>query len=105
MARPYLLEGLKFDMRIYVLMCGTDPLKLYLYNEGLARLATEQYHEPMNANLDRLCMHLTNYAINKHNPNFIFNNNVNNMGIGHKRALSCLERQLAQKGLDVDKLK
>lgn len=59
----------------------------------------------MNANLDRLCMHLTNYAINKHNPNFIFNNNVNNMGIGHKRALSCLFKQLAQKGLDVDKLK
>lgn len=55
----------------------------------------------MNANLDRLCMHLTNYAINKHNPNFIFNNNVNNMGIGHKRALSCVFKQLAQRGLDI----
>lgn len=43
MARPYLLDGLKFDMRIYVLMCGTDPLKLYLYNQGLARLATQPY--------------------------------------------------------------
>lgn len=55
----------------------------------------------MNANLDKLCMHLTNYAINKFNPNFIFNNNVNNMGIGHKRALSCVMKQLSQKGLDV----
>lgn len=27
------------------------------------------------------------------------------MGIGHKRALSCVFKQLAQKGLDVDKLK
>lgn len=92
-------------MRIYVLMCGTDPLRLYLYNEGLARLATEKYEEPLNSNLHKLCMHLTNYAINKHSPNFIFNNNVNNMGIGHKRALSCVYKQLAQAGLDVDKMK
>ena len=105
MARPYLLDGLKFDMRIYVLMCGTDPLKLYLYNEGLARLATEIYHQPMNANLDKLCMHLTNYAINKFNPNFIFNNNVNNMEIGHKRALSCVMKKKKKKGLDVEVLK
>jgi tubulin polyglutamylase TTLL6/13 len=49
----------------------------------------------MNANLDKLCMHLTNYAINKFNPKFIFNKNVNNMGIGHKRALSCVYKQLA----------
>ncbi len=59
----------------------------------------------MNANLDRLCMHLTNYAINKFNPNFIFNNNVNNMGIGHKRALSCVMKQLGQRGVDVEVLK
>ena len=37
-----------------------------------------------------------------YNPNFIFNNSVNNMGIGHKRALSCVFKQLAQRGLDVD---
>ena len=50
-------------------------------------------------------MHLTNYAINKFNPNFIFNNNVNNMGIGHKRALSCVMKQLGQRGVDVEVLK
>ena len=50
-------------------------------------------------------MHLTNYAINKHNPKFIFNNNAANMGIGHKRSLTCVWSQLAKKGLDVDDLK
>lgn len=40
MAKPYLLDGLKFDFRIYILLAGTSPLRLYMYNEGLARLAT-----------------------------------------------------------------
>ena len=101
MARPYLLDGLKFDFRIYILLAGTNPLRLYMYNEGLTRLATQLYHEPMNANLDKLCMHLTNYAINKNNPKFIFNNNSNNMGIGHKRSLSCAFKQLEKSGLDI----
>ena len=50
-------------------------------------------------------MHLTNYAINKHNPKFIFNSNSNNMGIGHKRSLTCVFKQLAAKGLDINLLK
>ena len=35
-----------------------------------------------------MCMHLTNYAINKKNPNFIFNEKECDDSIGHKRSLS-----------------
>lgn len=56
-------------------MAGCDPLRIYLYNEGLTRFATEAYEMPQKSNLDNLCMHLTNYAINKDNPNFLFNEN------------------------------
>lgn len=77
---PLLFEGLKFDLRVYVLVAGCDPLRLYIYNEGLVRLATERkisiyvvYEKPSFDNLDNMYVHLTNYAINKDNPNFVFN--------------------------------
>ena len=48
-----------------------NPLRCYIYKEGLARFATEPYHSPMGSNLNNLCMHLTNYAINKEADGFI----------------------------------
>lgn len=65
LSKPYLIDGLKFDLRIYVLVAGVDPLKLFVYHQGLARFATETYVAPNKDNMDDICMHLTNYAINK----------------------------------------
>lgn len=70
---PLLIDRLKFDLRIYVLLAGTDPLRLYIYHEGLTRFATEEYQEPTADNLGRSYIHLTNYSLNKSNPNYVFN--------------------------------
>jgi tubulin polyglutamylase TTLL6/13 len=37
---------LKFDLRIYVLLYGINPMKIYLYEEGFARFATKEYESP-----------------------------------------------------------
>lgn len=65
-------------------------MRAYIYKEGLARFATEEYQPPVGSNLNNLCMHLTNYAINKDNDGFIFNDDPNKDNVGHKRSLTAI---------------
>ena len=79
-----LIDGHKFDMRIYVLITCCNPLKLYIYKEGLARFACEPYklfsNSPTSttnfedgsnkATIKNEFMHLTNYSINKKHKMF-----------------------------------
>ena len=68
--KPLLLDGFKFDLRLYCLVTSVKPLRMYLFHDGLVRMCTEEYVKPSKSNLDNVCMHLTNYAVNKHNSNF-----------------------------------
>ncbi|XP_063106121.1 tubulin polyglutamylase TTLL13 [Cavia porcellus] len=94
-SKPFLIDGLKFDMRVYVLITSCDPLRIFMYEEGLARFATTPYMEPSHNNLENVCMHLTNYAINKHNKNF-----VRDDAMGSKRKLSTLNAWLQEHSYD-----
>ena len=40
---PMLLNGYKFDLRIYALVTSIKPLEVFLYKEGFARLSTEKF--------------------------------------------------------------
>lgn len=66
---PFLIDGYKFDLRIYVLVTRMEPLSIYIYKEGLARFATEKYKEDLfdPTNEKSAYIHLTNYSINKKN--------------------------------------
>ena len=60
-------------MRMYVLVTSFYPLRVYLYNEGLARFATEEYSNDAD-HLRNKYVHLTNFSINKRNvKNYVRN--------------------------------
>ena len=75
---PLLYNGFKFDLRVYVAITSICPLRIYVYREGLARLATMLYNSIPENSASNKCTHLTNYSINKHNPNFKMNNGDDN---------------------------
>ena len=96
MHKPYLIDGFKFDLRIYVLVNGIAPLRVYVFKDGLARFATVKYHSPAPSNLKNLCMHLTNYAINKESSDFVQNNDQNADNVGSKRSYQFVLKKLAE---------
>ena len=67
--KPALYNGHKYDFRIYVLVTSViSPMTIFLYNDGLVRLASEPY-DP-GANYEDPFVHLTNYSLNKNAANF-----------------------------------
>ena len=96
--KPFLIDGFKFDLRIYVLVTCMEPLRIFVYNEGLARFATEPYSEPKTKNFSSLYMHLTNYAINKNSEKF------DKTEQGSKRSMSSVFKFLESAGVNVQEL-
>ena len=66
-AEPYLIDGRKFDLRLYCLLTSVDPLRVYLFEEGLVRFSTHKYSM---RNLRCRFAHLTNYSLNKKSRHF-----------------------------------
>ena len=66
---PLLITGRKFDIRVYTLITSAAPIRIYFHDSGLIRFATHQY-DP-NADPSDVQTHLTNFALNKDDPNFI----------------------------------
>ncbi|XP_046399768.1 tubulin polyglutamylase TTLL6-like [Ischnura elegans] len=97
--KPFLIDGFKFDLRIYTLMTSCDPLRIFVYNEGLVRFATSKYSRPSNSNIKNVYMHLTNYAVNRFSRTYIPDGEN-----GSKRKLSTLNKWLSNHGYDVAEL-
>lgn len=100
---PYLINGTKFDLRLYILVTSVNPLRLYLYDNGLVRFASGivfshddrlhsrlrppfvisvEYSPNVQTIADRY-MHLTNYSINRLNRRYTKNEDADACQ-GHK---------------------
>ena len=69
-----LINNKKYDLRIYVLISGLKPLRIYLYKQGLVRIASEEFSLSIDS-IGNKNMHLSNTDINKYNKKYIFPNN------------------------------
>lgn len=99
LSKPYLVDGYKFDIRVYTLITSCDPLRIFVYNEGLVRFATSRYADPNVNNTTNVFMHLTNYALNKHSRTYVYDSEA-----GSKRKISTLNKILLSQGIDLDRL-
>ncbi|XP_069465606.1 tubulin polyglutamylase TTLL11 [Ambystoma mexicanum] len=100
-SKPLLIDKLKFDIRLYVLLKSLEPLEIYIAKDGLSRFCTEPYQEPNHKNLHHVFMHLTNYSLNIHSGNFVHSDNAHT---GSKRTFSSILFRLSSKGVDVKKV-
>ena len=97
---PLLINGHKFDLRIYVCVTSIEPLRIYVFKEGLARFATQEYTQG-NAKGNKF-IHLTNYSINKKSQNYVQNEDLNNDDFGFKWSLSAFCKHLEQINIDMN---
>lgn len=100
-SNPFLINSHKFDLRIYIIITSVDPLRVYMFKEGLARFASEKYN---HNNPGNKYSHLTNYSINKKNKKFIQNESEDKDDFGYKWSISALCKNLEMAGIDLDLL-
>ena len=101
-SNPHLINRKKYDLRLYVLITGYTPLKIYLFEDGLTRFCSEEYNLD-ESKLNDKYIHLTNYSINKNNENFEKNDDTEKEE-GNKWSILAFKKYLKEKKIDFNKL-
>jgi tubulin polyglutamylase TTLL4 len=98
---PHIINNKKYDLRLYVLVTDFSPLKVYLYEEGLVRFASEEY-STSDENKSNKFMHLTNYSVNKISGKFDNELSTDNECKGSKWSLTALKLYFKEKGVNFE---
>jgi hypothetical protein len=86
----YLMDGRKFDLRVYVLVASVDPLTIYVYRDGLARFCSDEYSK------DSMYAKLSNVTLNRENTD----GEITNIS----RLISEIFPQMELYGIDIRRL-
>ena len=88
---PLLIEGRKFDIRIWVLI--TQDKEVYVFKDGYVRTSSEEFS--LNEDdVDKLFIHLTNNAIQKNNTEY------GKFEDGNQLSFQYLQEYLKRKAVD-----
>ncbi|GFR52132.1 hypothetical protein Agub_g14647 [Astrephomene gubernaculifera] len=102
LTEPLLVEGFKFDLRLYVLVTSFNPLEAWMYEEGFARFTTLPYTLD-EAELCNMHVHLTNSSVQRTRadagllPPFL---QAAEPAGGSKTSLATLRQLLARQGVE-----
>ena len=98
-ANPHTINSFKYDLRVYVLVTSYDPLRIYMFNEGLTRFATYAY-TTKTTSITKRFVHLTNFSVNKHSKKFVKNSKSEKDGEGSKWSFTALKKFYDENGID-----
>ena len=87
----FLLDNTKFDLRIYCLVSSINPLKIYVYRDGVARFCSEKFTSDGS-----IYSQLTNVALNKDRPGI----DISKIS----QLISDVFPKMASMGIDIDLL-
>ena len=100
LSQPHLIKGRKYDLRLYILVTGLSPLRIYLNKEGLVRISANKYSLDKKSLEDKF-IHLTNTAINKESEKYIYPRNTNDEK-ANKWNLNTYRKHLKKQNIDTN---
>ena len=97
---PHLINGKKYDLRIYVLVTGLKPLKIYINKEGLARISAQKF-SLNEENYDNIFVHLTNTGVNKKSKEYVYAQDFNSEN-ANKLSLHTYQKYISKEKANYD---
>lgn len=105
-SKPHLIRGYKYDLRLYILVTGFEPLKIYMFQEGLVRLATVPY-STSKTSLKQRFVHLTNFSVNKKSEAYVKNvgtDTTQQSAVESKLSLTQLRQEYEKIGINYEEV-